>query len=252
MEINITTRQSIHDSSFHANEDAVGYNVRRWKSSKEDRNEETVGRIPTYVSRRKKAKTHWLYPVAKKLVSLETFFNSSTRHDILKISNSLTKALNAQIAMEANAVSSYLSAASWCEITGYDGAASFFYAQADEEHQHMLKFVHFLNGQGVGAVIPATKQPPKTFKSIESICKTALKNEQGVTKAINKMVDIAQKDKDHNTFTFLQFFVNEQIEEEQQFETILQKFNLLGRDKLAIYEIDKILATMAVSPTPTN
>ena len=125
--------------------------------------------------------------------------------------------------MEANAVSSYLAAASWCEITGYDGAASFFYAQAEEEHQHMLKFVHFLNDQGVGAVIPATKQPPKTFKSIESICKTALKNEQGVTKAINKMVDIAQKDKDHNTFTFLQFFVNEQIEEEQQFETILQK-----------------------------
>ena len=164
----------------------------------------------------------------------------------------MTKALNAQIAMEANAVNSYLSAASWCEITGYDGAASFFYAQADEEHQHMLKFVHFLNGQGVGAVIPATKQPPKTYKSIESICKTALKSEQGVTKAINKMVDIAQKDKDHNTFTFLQFFVNEQIEEEQQFETILQKFNLLGRDKLAIYEIDKILAAMAVSPTPAN
>ena len=76
--------------------------------------------------------------------------------------------------MEANAVNSYLSAASWCEITGYDGAARFFYSQADEEDQHMLKFVHFLNGQGVGAVIPATKQPPKTFKSIESICKTCL------------------------------------------------------------------------------
>ena len=80
----------------------------------------------------------------------------------------------------------------------------------------------------------------------------AVSDEQGVTKAINKMVDIAQKDKDHNTFTFLQFFVNEQIEEEQQFETVLQKFNLLGRDKLAIYEIDKILAAMAVSPTPAN
>ena len=167
---------------------------------------------------------------------------------ILKISTSLTKALNAQIAMEANAVNNYLAAASWWEVTGYDGAASFFYAQAEEEHQHMLKFVNFLNGQGVPAVIPGTKQPPKTFKSIESICKTALKNEQVVTKAINKMVDIAQKDKDHNTFTFLQFFVNEQIEEEQQFETILQKFNLLGRDKLAIYEIDKLLAGMKASP----
>ena len=150
--------------------------------------------------------------------------------------------------MEANAAHAYLAAGSWCEITGYDGSASFFYAQAEEEHQHMLKFVNFLNGQGVGAIIPAVKQPPKTFKSLEAICKTALSNEQGVTKSINKMVDIAQRDKDHNTFTFLQFFVNEQIEEEQQFENILQKFNLLGRDKLAIYEIDKLLGGMATSP----
>ena len=149
--------------------------------------------------------------------------------------------------MEANAVSSYLAAASWCEITGYDGAASFFYAQADEEHQHMLKFVHFLNGQGVGAVISATKQPPKTFKSIESICKTALKNEQAVTKSIQKIAELALKQKDFATRNFIQWFVDEQIEEEQKFETILQKFDLLGRDKLAVYEINKLLGSSASS-----
>ena len=66
------------------------------------------------------------------------------------------------------------------------------------------------------------------------------------------MVDIANKDKDHNTFTFLQFFVNEQIEEEQQFEGILQKFNLLGRDKLAIYEIDKLLSDIATAASTTQ
>ena len=63
------------------------------------------------------------------------------------------------------------------------------------------------------------------------------------------MVDLAQKDKDHNTITFLQYFVNEQIEEEQQFEDILQKFNLIGRDKLAIYEIDKLLGGLATAPS---
>jgi len=167
----------------------------------------------------------------------------------MKISASLVKALNNQISMEANAANAYLSAASWCEVTGYDGAAKFFHSQAEEEHQHMLKFVNFVNGQCLGAIIPGVKQPPKTYKSLESICKTALSNEQAVTKAINHMVDLAQKDKDHNTFTFLQFFVNEQIEEEQQFENLLQKFNLLGRDKLAIYEIDKLLAGMATAPT---
>ena len=113
----------------------------------------------------------------------------------------------------SNAANSYLADACRCEITGYAVAGALFYAQAEEDHLHLIKFVNFLNGQGVGAVIPGTHQPSKTFKSIESICKTALKNEQAVTKSINKMVDIAQKDKDHNTFTFLQFFVNEQIEE---------------------------------------
>ena len=167
----------------------------------------------------------------------------------MKISAPLVKALNNQISMEANAANAYLSVASWCEVTGYDGAAKFFHSQAEEEHQHMLKFVNFVNGQCLGAIIPGVKQPPKTYKSLESICKTALSNEQAVTKAINHMVDLAQKDKDHNTFTFLQFFVNEQIEEEQQFENLLQKFNLLGRDKLAIYEIDKLLAGMATAPT---
>ena len=165
----------------------------------------------------------------------------------MKISAPLIKALNNQISMEANAANSYLSAASWCDITGYDGAAKFFHSQAEEEHQHMLKFVNFVNGQCLGAIIPGVKQPPKTYKSLESICKTALSNEQAVTKAINHMVHLAQKDKDHNTFTFLQFFVNEQIEEEQQFENIIQKFNLLGRDKLAIYEIDKLLGELAAS-----
>ena len=166
----------------------------------------------------------------------------------MKISAPLVKALNKQIEMEANAANAYLSAASWCDITGYDGAAKFFHAQAQEEHQHMLKFVNFVNGQCMSAIIPGVKQPPKTYKSLEAICKIALSNEQGVTKAINHMVDLATKDKDHNTITFLQFFVNEQIEEEQPFEDILQKFNLIGRDKLAIYEIDKLLGGMATSP----
>ena len=170
----------------------------------------------------------------------------------MKVSSALVKALNNQIAMEANAANSYLSAASWCEITGYDGAAKFFHSHAEEEHQHMLKFVNFVNGQCLGAIIPGVKQPPKTYKSLEAICKTALSNEQAVTKSINHMVDLAQKDKDHNTFTFLQFFVNEQIEEEQQFENLLQKFNLLGRDKLAIYEIDKLLGSLTSSESDSE
>ncbi len=170
----------------------------------------------------------------------------------MKITSRMKKLLNDQITMEGFASSYYLSMASWAEITGYDGAANFFYLQADEERQHMLKIVHFLNGLGVEATIPAIKQPPKSFQSFESLFKIALKNEQAVTNAIHKMVEIAQKEKDHSSFDFLQWFVKEQVQEETKFEAILQKFNLIGRDKLAINEIDKSLASMGAEAPAAN
>ena len=170
----------------------------------------------------------------------------------MKISAKISKALNDQIGMEAFASNYYLSMASWCEITGYEGASSFFYQHGDEERQHMLKIVHYLNGLGVQAIIPLVKQPPKVFKSLEGICKIALKNEQEVTKSIHKMTELTQKEKDHSTYSFLQWFVNEQIHEEQIFETVLQKFDLVGRDKLAVFEIDKSLGSMATANQATE
>lgn len=166
----------------------------------------------------------------------------------MKISGKMKKALNDQVALEASASNSYLAMASWCEVTGYQGGADYFYAQSDEERTHMLKVVHYLNDVGAIAAIPATKAPTTSYKSLEAVIKTALKNEQTVTKAIHKMVEIAQKEKDHSTYAFLEWFVNEQVQEETKFETILQKFDLLGRDKLAVHEIDKILAADAPPP----
>jgi len=166
----------------------------------------------------------------------------------MKISKNMQKALNDQVALEAAASNSYLAMASWSEVTGYQGSANYFYAQSDEERTHMLKFVHYLNDVGSTATISAIKAPTSSYKSLEGLIKTALKNEQIVTKAIHKMVEITQKEKDHSTYAFLEWFVNEQVQEETKFETLLQKFDLIGRDKLAINEIDKILATDAAAP----
>jgi ferritin len=168
----------------------------------------------------------------------------------MKVSTNMKKSLNDQVGLEASASNSYLAMASWCEVTGYEGAASYFYAQSDEERIHMLKFVHYLNDMRATATIPATKSPATSYKSLEILIKTALKNEQAVTAAIHKMVEISQKDKDHSTYAFLEWFVNEQVQEETKFETLLQKFDLIGRDKLAINEIDKILATQATASEP--
>ena len=168
----------------------------------------------------------------------------------MKLSPKMKKALNDQVGLEGLASNSYLAMASWCEVTGYKGAADYFYAQSDEERTHMIKIVHFLNDMGNAATIPAIKAPTASYKSLEGLIKTALKNEQTVTAAIHKMVEITQKEKDHSTYAFLEWFVNEQVQEETKFETLLQKFDLIGRDKIAINEIDKILAVEAVTPEP--
>ena len=83
------------------------------------------------------------------------------------------------------------------------------------------------------------KKPPSSFESLESTFQFGLNSEQTVTKAIYDLVDMAEKEKDRSTYSFLQWFISEQIEEETLFHRILQKFDLLGRDKLAVYQIDQ-------------
>nr|WP_255464668.1 ferritin [Nitrosopumilus sp. b2] len=170
----------------------------------------------------------------------------------MRISTKMKKALNDQIALESAASNSYLAMASWCEVTGYQGGATFFYAQSDEEKTHMLKIIHYLNDVGAIATIPAVKAPKSSYRSLEETIKTALKNEQSVTKAIHKIVELAHKEKDHCTYAFLEWFVNEQVQEETKFETILQKFDLLGRDKLGINEVDKFLASDSGDPASST
>jgi ferritin len=162
----------------------------------------------------------------------------------MRISSEIAKAINDQIAYEASATQAYVAIASWCERTGYNGSATFFFEQAAEENTHMLKFVHYLNNSGVEAVIPATEKPQGKFDSLESTFQAGLKSEQKVTKLINNLVEVVEREKDRATYSFLQWFVSEQIEEETLFETILQKFDIIGRDKLAIYQIDQSLASI--------
>lgn len=162
----------------------------------------------------------------------------------MRISSQMEKAINDQISYEASSTQAYVAIGSWCERTGYNGAATFFFEQAAEENTHMLKFVHYLNNAGAEAIIPATEKPKGNFDSLESTFQAGLKSEQTVTKLINNLVEIAEREKDRGTYSFLQWFVSEQIEEETLFGTILQKFEIIGRDKLAIYQIDQSLASI--------
>ena len=168
----------------------------------------------------------------------------------VKVQASLRRLLNKQVAMEADASNKYLSMASWAEHAGYDGAAAYLYNQTEEERQHMLKIVHFMNGMGVRAEIPAAAKPDASFKSLEAALKAALKSEQTVTAAVAKLVEEAARCKNHHVYAFMQWFVTEQAEEEEKFEAVLQKFDLIGRDKIAVNEIDKILAAAPAGGEP--
>ncbi len=166
----------------------------------------------------------------------------------MRLSAKVKRSLDKQIELEAAASQSYLAMASWCEVTGYEGAAGYFYAQSDEERAHMLKIVRYLNGMGHPATVPPLKSPPSSYKSLEEVVSRALKGEQAVTKAIHAMADLAQKERDYSTYAFLEWFVNEQVQEETKFEAILQKFDTIGRDSLAVNEIDKYLGSQPAEP----
>jgi len=131
------------------------------------------------------------------------------------LSKTIQEALNKQVAMEAASSQAYLAMASWAEIQpGFDGVTDFFYEQSDEERQHMLKLIRYINERGGFGVVPALEQPVITFPSLKKIFADFLQAEIEVSKAINELVDLALSEKDYSTHNFLQWYVAEQIEEE--------------------------------------
>jgi len=160
------------------------------------------------------------------------------------ISPKIEKALNQQVILEAESSQIYLAMASWAEVEGYNGTATFLYKHSDEERIHMLKLVKFLNERGGHGVIPALKQPSQTYKGIKPLFQQVLDHEVHVSNEINKLVDICLKEKDYTTHNFLQWYVSEQIEEEALARKIIDKLKLIGDDKAGLYIFDRDAATM--------
>ncbi len=159
-------------------------------------------------------------------------------------------ALNKQIELEASSSQFYLSMASWAETVGLNGTSSFLYNHSDEERQHMLKLVKFINERGGRAVIPALTQPPTTFKDIKEIFESLLEHELNVTDSINNVVDICLQEKDYTTHNFMQWYVSEQLEEEALARNIIDKLNMIGNDKGGLYLFDRDLEMLAAKATP--
>lgn len=144
---------------------------------------------------------------------------------------------NRQVEREGYSSNLYLAMASWAEVNGYAGVAEWLYVQSDEERLHMLKFIKYINERGGKAVMPAMKQPPVDYKSIQDVFEEVLKHEEFVTSSINEIVAVTLEEKDFNTHNFLQWFVMEQVEEEASARTILDKLRLVGSSSL--YQFDR-------------
>jgi len=154
------------------------------------------------------------------------------------ISKKMEATLNKQIELEAYASFLYLSMASWSDQQGMDGAAKFMLRQSSEEREHMLRIFHYINEVDGHAITPAIKQPPKTFKSINAMLEEVYAHEQKVTKAIHKIVELCYKEDDYTTLNFLQWYIDEQREEEATMRSILDKVKLIGEGGQKLYYID--------------
>lgn len=151
--------------------------------------------------------------------------------------------LNAQIQMEGKASASYLAMASWCDQHGYLQSAEFLYHQAKEEREHMMKIFKFINDCGGNALSPEITKINHDFSSLEEIFETALSQEVEVTKSIHRIVATGKKNNDYAVENFLQWFVEEQLEEERTMRDILDLFDLMGRDGIALKLIDERIKT---------
>jgi ferritin len=141
--------------------------------------------------------------------------------------------------------------ASWCDLEGMEGCAKFLQRQSEEEREHMLRIFHYLSEVDAHAIVPAIPQPPKEFESPQEVFNQVYAHEQKVTASINDLITLSNEENDHSTNVFLQWYVNEQREEEALMRSILDRIKLIGNGGQSLYfidlEVEKINAATAAA-----
>ncbi len=144
--------------------------------------------------------------------------------------------LNQQVVKEQHASSVYLAMASWCDQRGLINSAAFFYRQSMEEREHMMRIFKFINDCGGSAYAPKISDISHEYASLKEIFELALQQEIAITKSIYKIVALCRKTNDFASENFLQWFVKEQLEEEQVMRDILDIFDLMGDTLLKLID----------------
>lgn len=162
----------------------------------------------------------------------------------------LEAAINEQINAEFYSAYLYLSMSSWFDSAGLKGFAHWERIQAMEERDHALKFFDYVCARGGRVIMKQINSPPAVWKTPQDAFETQLSHERKVTELINNLVNLAMEEKDHATVTFLQWFVNEQVEEEENARTTLDQLNMISQEKGVglLYMLDKEMATRIYTP----
>ncbi|WP_107039580.1 ferritin [Brumimicrobium mesophilum] len=164
-----------------------------------------------------------------------------------RISDKMEKILNTQMTREAYQAQVYLSYASWAEVNGFPGIATFLYGHMQEEREHMFKILKYINDRGGESKIEAIKAAPKNPKNLGDCFEQILQHEIDNSKEIDKIVNLAHEEKDWSTFNFGQWFVEEQIEEETLINDIIDKYHLAAGEGKGgnsnLYDMDRDLAS---------
>jgi len=142
----------------------------------------------------------------------------------------IEKELNKQIQEELYSSYLYLAMSGYLAGEGLSGAAHWMMLQYQEEVEHGMKFYQFILDRGGEVELLAIAKPPKTFGTLKDIFEASLKHEQHITARIDGLYELAIKEKDFALQSFLQWFVDEQVEEEGNAQEILDKLNMLGKD----------------------
>ena len=165
--------------------------------------------------------------------------------------NKVYELINDQINKELYSAYLYLSFADYYEEEGLEGFANWYEIQAQEERDHALIFRNYLHENGCKVKLLAIAQPDKEFSSYLEPLEAALEHEKYVTSLINDIYAAAHDAKDYRTMKFLDWFIEEQMEEEDTADTMVTRMKLFGSDAKALYDLDQECASRTyTTPSP--
>ncbi len=159
----------------------------------------------------------------------------------MKISKKVEEALNGQINAEMHSAYIYLSMAAYFESENLSGFAGWMKHQAEEEVAHAMKLYDFIHEREGRVTLAAIDGPPTTWESPRAAFEAAYKHEQHVTSLIHDLVALAIKESDYATKNMLDWFVNEQVEEEATSSAIVAKIKMAGSQASALLMLDSQL-----------